>query len=194
VGEDHLCFFSAPIKRHLVKRKSYPLKRQQNFVSHLRIERDLLSDKARGRHLHHCRLFYRFGFQQAMLYCTMHPSGSRGSIFIALVKMSRGSESQRSHGPCSLLVFTSHPCPLLRTQKMTGSRPCPKVRDNSHGCGGQHFDGSRRGQSRWKSRIHRGGTGRQSTLMVWPAKNRVSHSSPLLKRTFSPPGNRHDLS
>ena len=66
-------------------------------------------------------------------YCTMHPSGSRCSIFIALVKRSRGSGVQRRYDLCSLLLLTSHPCPLLRTQKMTGSRPCPRERDNSHG-------------------------------------------------------------
>ena len=40
----------------------------------------------------------------------------------------------------------------------------------------------------------RGGTGLQSPSMVGPVKKRVPHSSPLLKRTFSPPGKRHDLS
>jgi hypothetical protein len=79
-------------------------------------------------------------------YCTMHPSGSRCSIFIALVKRSRGSGVQRRYDLCSLLLLTSHPCPLLRTQKMTGSKPCPRVRDNSHGFRYQHFNGSRRGQ------------------------------------------------
>ncbi len=36
--------------------------------------------------------------------------------------------------------------------------------------------------------------GLQSPSMVCPVKKRVPHSSPLLKRTFSPPGMEHDLS
>jgi hypothetical protein len=40
----------------------------------------------------------------------------------------------------------------------------------------------------------RGGTSLQSTGMVLPANIRVPRSSPLLKRTFSPPGRKHDLS
>ena len=73
----------------------------------------MLSGQARDRHLHHCRVFYRFGFQQAMLYCTMHPSGSRCSIFIALVKMSRASESQKMPDHCFSARF--HESPLSST-------------------------------------------------------------------------------
>ena len=76
--------------------------------------------------------------------CTHQDQGFRFSSHLS--KAAEGSEFQRSYDLSSLLLLTSHPCPLLRTQKMTGSRPCPRIRDNSHGCGCQHFNGSRRGQ------------------------------------------------
>jgi hypothetical protein len=155
----------------------------------------MLSGQARDRHLHRCRIFYRFGFQQAMLYCTMHPSGSRFSIFIALVKMSRASESHNSYDSSSLLVFTSHPCPLLRTQKMTGSRPCPRASDNSHGLRVPAFQWL----TAWSVKMESSdpsGVERVANQLGWfgQHKHELPRSSPSLKRTFSPPGKKHDLS
>jgi len=76
--------------------------------------------------------------------CTHRDQGFRFSSHSW--KWAEAPEFQRIYNLCSLLVFTSHPCPLPRTQKMTGSRPCPRERNNSYGCGCQHFSGSRRGQ------------------------------------------------
>ena len=95
----------------------------------------------------------------------------------------------------SLLVFTSHPCPRLRTQKMTGSRPCPREGDNSHGFWVPAFQWL----TAWSVKMEisdQRGVERVSNQHWWvgPAKNRVPRSSPSLKRTFSPPGKRHDLS
>ena len=52
--------------------------------------------------LSHCRSFFRF--IGVRLNGTSHPSGSRSAV---------------------KLVFLCDPCPLLRTQKIFGSRPCP---------------------------------------------------------------------
>ena len=52
--------------------------------------------------LSHCRSFFRF--IGVRLDGTSHPSGSRSAV---------------------KLVFLCDPCPLLRTQKIFGSRPCP---------------------------------------------------------------------
>ena len=77
---------------------------------------------------------------------------------------------------------------------MTGSRPCPRRETALMVMGASesmaHGVVSKDGHLGSK----RGGTGLQSASMVDPVKKRVPHSSPLFKRTFSPPGKEHDLS
>ena len=133
-------------------------------------ERDMLSDKPRDRHLHHCRIFNRFGFQQAMLYCTMHPSGSRCSIFIALVKMSRGAGVPKNLQPLFSARF--HESPLSATVDPENDR------FQAVSKGGRQLSWLRVPAFQWLtawsvkmavSDQRRGGTSLQSTGMVLPA-------------------------
>jgi len=72
---------------------------------------------------------------------------------------------------------------------MTGSKPCPRERDNSHGFGVPAFQWL----TAWSVKMElsdQRGVERVSNQLGWvlPANIRVPRSSPLLKRTFSPPG------
>jgi hypothetical protein len=105
-------------------------------VGYLESKETMFLSSRRVRHPHHCRRFLPV-CGLSFLYCTMHPSGSRFSIFIALVKMSRGSESQRIYDPSSLLVFTSHPCPLCGPRK--SSVPGRVQKESTFMVGYQHY-------------------------------------------------------
>ena len=129
--------FFTPIKRHLVKRKSYPVRGNRVFFKYLQVERDMLSDKARGHHLHHCRIFYRFGFtaSNALLYHT--------PIRIKVFDFHRTGESeQRIRVPRDLRSLFSarfHQSPLSATADPENDRfqAVSKARDSSHGYGCQ---------------------------------------------------------
>ena len=127
----------SPIKRHLSREKSIPQARRSVFLRrrcgcengplyssseqpppyrlfcpllnllptlHGSLRFSLAERSSLSSHppLSHCRSFFRF--IGVRLNGTSHPSGSRSAV---------------------KLVFLCDPCPLLRTQKIFGSRPCP---------------------------------------------------------------------
>ncbi len=88
-------------------------------------ERHVIWTSPRVRHQHHCRVFYRFRSQVSLLYHAPirikvvrenHPAGEK----------EQDRETSENLSDLPLLVRAGDPCPLLRTQKIVGSKPCPK--------------------------------------------------------------------
>ena len=95
------------------------------------------------QHLYHCRVFMRFWFS---LYCTMHPLGLRlFEIFIPPARRSRARRLSCLSKPIPV-PSSRYPCPLLQTQKIFGTMPCPKETMTMSMAPNQRLSGSRPGQ------------------------------------------------
>jgi hypothetical protein len=105
----------------------------------------------------------------------------------------RIKRSKQSTVSSSRLVFTSHPCPLLRIQKMTGSRPCPGE-ETTLMVSGASISMAHGVVSKDEDLGSIGGNGSPINVDGLASKKSGFPFHPLLKRTFSPPGKRHDLS
>lgn len=105
-------------------------------------------------------------------------------------------EVPKRYHPSSRLVFTSHPCPVSRDPENDRFQAVSKRNKQLSWLWVPAFQWLTAWSVKMQpSRVKkRGGTSLQSTGMVLPAKIRVPRSSPLFKRTFSPPGKEHDLS
>ena len=120
-----LQIFMHPLKGTL-SREKITFYEGNNFLapSH-RERRHVICTSSRVLHQHHCRVFYRFWSLVSLLY--------HAPIRIKVVREDHpAGEKEQGHADLqyllesSLLVRTGNPCPLLRTQKIVGSRPCPK--------------------------------------------------------------------